>query len=493
MYSATDGINTASVAAPASGGLSPVGGQVSQAYPGDYSSPSVSGNNQVYTGSIPGSARTVSMPSSILGGAPVARQPLPAPSADVGNQAVATKSQAFPARPAASETASLSQTVADPVSTGTTPASGAKGWTGTSGTQVTVRRGETLYNLSRRYGVPVKEIMEANNITDANRVAAGQTLTIPSYVYSQSVPVSAPDANPKVAAARPPRTTSTNTPSAPEPQDAPSPDVAVLPQAPSSRERQAAEAQNAGSDANAASSNGNSQAQQQAAATAGGVYVVKSGDTLTRIAGAHGVSIDALKQANGLTQSTIRIGQQLKLPPAGAAEADPVQTASVQPKEDQPKAYTAPKPAAEAKAEVTETVKIDTNATAPASSGIDKLRWPARGQIITGYAKTENGRRNDGIDLSMPVGTAVKAAENGVVIYSGDGLKDYGNTVLVRHDDGLVTVYAHASELKVKRGDKVQRGQVIASSGMSGTAETPRLHFEVRKDATPVNPISYLE
>ncbi|MDZ7600753.1 MAG: M23 family metallopeptidase, partial [Hoeflea sp.] len=97
------------------------------------------------------------------------------------------------------------------------------------------------------------------------------------------------------------------------------------------------------------------------------------------------------------------------------------------------------------------------------------------------------------IDISLPAGTPVKAAENGVVIYSGDGLKEYGKTVLVRHDDGLVTVYAHANSLNVARGDKVVRGQVIASSGMTGAAKTPRLHFEVRKNATPVDPVKYLE
>jgi len=87
----------------------------------------------------------------------------------------------------------------------------------------------------------------------------------------------------------------------------------------------------------------------------------------------------------------------------------------------------------------------------------------------------------------------VKAAENGVVIYAGDGLKEFGNTVLVRHDNGMVTVYGHASALRVKRGEKVRRGQEIALSGMSGSADRPKLHFEVRKDATPVNPSGYLE
>ena len=93
----------------------------------------------------------------------------------------------------------------------------------------------------------------------------------------------------------------------------------------------------------------------------------------------------------------------------------------------------------------------------------------------------------------MPEGTPVKAAENGVVIYAGDGLKDFGNTVLVRHENGLVTVYGHASALKVKRGEKVKRGQEIARSGMSGTTDAPKLHFEVRKDSAPVDPSGYLE
>ena len=76
------------------------------------------------------------------------------------------------------------------------------------------------------------------------------------------------------------------------------------------------------------------------------------------------------------------------------------------------------------------------------------MRWPVRGRVISGYGKG-GGKSNDGIDIAVPEGTPVKAAENGVVIYAGDGLKEFGNTVLVRHENGLVTVYGHASELKV--------------------------------------------
>src|SRR6185312_15667379 len=130
---------------------------------------------------------------------------------------------------------------------------------------------------------------------------------------------------------------------------------------------------------------------------------------------------------------------------------------------------------------------VDTASAAPDATGVGKMRWPVRGRVITGFGKG-SGRSNDGIDIAVPEGTPVKAAENGVVIYAGDGLKEFGNTVLVRHEDGLVTVYGHASELKVARGDKVKRGQEIAVSGMSGTTDTPKLHFEVRKNSSPVDP-----
>jgi murein DD-endopeptidase MepM/ murein hydrolase activator NlpD len=137
--------------------------------------------------------------------------------------------------------------------------------------------------------------------------------------------------------------------------------------------------------------------------------------------------------------------------------------------------------------------KSDSGATAPQSTGIGKYRWPVSGAVIAGYGSNVDGNRNDGIDISVPEGTPIKAAENGVVIYAGNGLKQLGNTVLVRHDDGRVTVYGHAGSIGVTRGQKVTRGQTLASSGMSGDAKRPQVHFEVRKDATPVNPITFLE
>ena len=125
-------------------------------------------------------------------------------------------------------------------------------------------------------------------------------------------------------------------------------------------------------------------------------------------------------------------------------------------------------------------------------AGATDFRWPVRGRIISGFGKKASGERNDGINLAVPEGTSVKAAEDGEVIYSGNELKSYGNLILIRHDNGWVSAYAHNSELKVRRGDKIRRGQIVALSGMSGGVTTPQVHFELRKDATPVDPLSYL-
>ena len=119
------------------------------------------------------------------------------------------------------------------------------------------------------------------------------------------------------------------------------------------------------------------------------------------------------------------------------------------------------------------------------------MRWQVRGRVISAFG--EGKAAGDGLANKVPEGAPVKAAENGVVIYAGNGLKEFGNTVLVRHEDGLVTVYGHAKSLEVSRGDKVKRGQEIAQSGMSGNADSPQLHFEVRKNSAPVDPRKYLE
>ena len=115
-----------------------------------------------------------------------------------------------------------------------------------------------------------------------------------------------------------------------------------------------------------------------------------------------------------------------------------------------------------------------------------------RGRIIADFGTKPSGERNDGINLAVPEGTSVKAAEAGTVIYAGNELAGYGNLVLVRHADGWVSAYAHNSKITVKRGDTVQRGQTIAQAGMTGSVTSPQVHFELRKGAKPVNPMDYL-
>lgn len=128
----------------------------------------------------------------------------------------------------------------------------------------------------------------------------------------------------------------------------------------------------------------------------------------------------------------------------------------------------------------------------PLNGGAPSFRWPVKGRVIANFGAKTNGQQNDGIDLAVPEGTAVRAAEDGVVAYAGSELKGYGNLILVRHSNGYVTAYAHASEIMVKRNDQVRRGQVIAKSGQTGNVSAPQLHFEIRKGSSPVDPIQHL-
>ncbi|MCJ2032303.1 M23 family metallopeptidase [Methylobacterium sp. J-043] len=126
-------------------------------------------------------------------------------------------------------------------------------------------------------------------------------------------------------------------------------------------------------------------------------------------------------------------------------------------------------------------------AAAPAAPA-ESFRWPAKGRIINAYGSSGN----EGINIAVPEGTPVKAAEDGTVAYAGSDVKGYGKLVLVRHTNGYVSAYAHNGELDVRPGEKVKRGQTIAKSGATGNVTSPQLHFELRKGATPVDPMPHL-
>ncbi len=123
---------------------------------------------------------------------------------------------------------------------------------------------------------------------------------------------------------------------------------------------------------------------------------------------------------------------------------------------------------------------------------LPSFRWPVHGRVIAAFGARPNGVQNDGINLAVPEGTPIKAADDGVVAYAGNELKGYGNLVLIRHANGYVSAYANASQLLVKRGDSIKRGQVIAHAGQTGNVTSPQLHFEIRKGSTPVDPTKYL-
>jgi murein DD-endopeptidase MepM/ murein hydrolase activator NlpD len=123
-------------------------------------------------------------------------------------------------------------------------------------------------------------------------------------------------------------------------------------------------------------------------------------------------------------------------------------------------------------------------------AGVDRAHfvWPVRGRVISPFGQSDNGERNDGINIAARAGTPIRAAASGVVKYAGDELKGYGNLVLIQHDDGYVTAYAHAQSLMVSLGDRVEKGQVIGLAGATGDVDRPQLHFEIRRGVTPVNP-----
>jgi murein DD-endopeptidase MepM/ murein hydrolase activator NlpD len=130
------------------------------------------------------------------------------------------------------------------------------------------------------------------------------------------------------------------------------------------------------------------------------------------------------------------------------------------------------------------------SAEPPAAHG-GRFPWPVRGNIIAGYG-AGGGGKNDGINIAAPLGAPVRAIEGGEVAYAGNELKGYGNLVLVKHADGLISAYAHCQELLVKKGDKVAAGEVIARVGTTGGVKEPQLHFELRQGQHPVDPKEFL-
>ncbi len=339
------------------------------------------------------------------------------------------------------------------------------------GQSIDVQHGDTLYGLSKRHHVSVAELMSVNQLTSPN-LKPGQKLTLPSGTPSKGPhrPLTRPETRPVETAAAP---------IAP-----PSADIA----------------------AKYTSS-----------------YTVKPGDSLYAIARANKVPYGELQQVNGISDPRkVRPGTVLKMPAGfggAVAAAEPAAVAApvappAAPVTEAPRAIqstTQPTSilnggkqvaalhdkANDAPAEAAPAAAAKVAAAAPQAAAqagdSSKLRWPVNGKIIAGFGGRPDGTHNDGVNMSVPLGTEVHAAENGIVAYAGSELKGYGNLVLVRHDNGWVTAYAHNDELLVKRGDKIKRGQVIGKAGKTGTVDQPQVHFELRQGSKPVDPTPFME
>lgn len=304
-------------------------------------------------------------------------------------------------------------------------------WSAADGTTIIVGTNDTVDTIAQRYKVPAREIMRVNGLPTPRNLQPGQSLVIPRQVVASAPTMSAPQTKPATVA------------------------------------------------------------------SAGGVHVVNPGETLHSIARKNNIPAARLAKANNLPVTTqLKIGQKINVPGMKVTAAPaPQQKAALA----SAKPATAPVLVAEAPAArkesanlATETREVEKEAKQEATGGLPSFRWPVRGRVIAAYGAKTSGKQNDGINVAVPEGTPVKAAEDGVVTYSGNELKGYGNLVLVRHSNGYVTAYAHASELMVKRGETIKRGQTIAKAGQTGEVSSPQLHFEIRQGSTPVDPSKFL-
>ena len=315
-----------------------------------------------------------------------------------------------------------------------------------TGATVRVAEGMTLYSIAKANGLTVQQLAEANGIEQPYTVSTGRVLRIPGAATAQ-----VPDA--KFSTKKKPLSL------AEEEQIAPitSPKM-----------------------------------------KAGSTYRVENGDTLYSLGRKFKVSPFAIASLNGFAQDrALSLGQTLRIPAGGSVAALQVKPKKLVLDEENVADDSAQIAADENAGAPTALPKTQTSLKDVPAIPSDiapglAMRWPVRGKVISDFGKKPSGLKNEGINIAVPEGTSIRAAESGVVAYAGNELKGYGNLILIRHAGGYVTAYAHAKSLNVKRGDTVKRGDVIAVAGQTGAVQSPQLHFEVRKGATALDPKKYL-
>lgn len=240
------------------------------------------------------------------------------------------------------------------------------------------------------------------------------------------------------------------------------------------------------------------QAGQRLQIPGGRYHLVAEGETGIGIATAYGIPWRRILDTNGLTEPyVLRRGQRLLLPQDDQSRAASLEQRAAAFRIDIDDVLTGGQPATSDKAPAART----TAAPRPLPSNVPAAQpgtftgnfaWPATGKIVSRFGPGQSGAKNNGIDIGVPAGTPIRASADGVVAYAGDKVAVFGGLVLINHGSGWVSAYGHASRVDVVRGQKVTKGQIIGLTGDSGYASQPKLHFELRKDRAPVNPLDRL-
>lgn len=302
---------------------------------------------------------------------------------------------------------------------------------------IVVERGDTLYSLSKKYNTTVDDLARINNLSQPYQLSVGQRLRVQDMDAKNES------------------------------------DVLVI-NKPNNAVRTTTRVELA-------------------------TITVARGDTLYSLSRKYSVPVNDLAVMNKLTPPfNLSVGQQLRVPnlanvPVVAQQKTSV-ASSVVAKSSAGRADNITSAQPQKKTE-TKKISSDPSKKLPTISArsSSKFSWPVRGKILSGYGAKSNGLFNDGINISAKRGTAVKAAENGVVAYAGNEVKGMGNLIIIQHSGGWMTVYAHMDSMNVKRGNRVAVGQKIGSVGETGKVDSPQLHFEIRKGTKAYNPNTYLK
>ena len=365
-----------------------------------------------------------------------------------------------------------------------------------------VEEKDTLYKIARAHNVTARDLMVANDLDSTAAVLPGMVLRVPR---ADAAPVMARRTVPSVvtsvnkAEAALARLEGKAEPRAPEPSRV----VATLDTETETKLEAAA------SRVEPAAGKLPTTSMTTAKTTDSGVgYVehrVAAGETVYRISQNYKSSVIDIMALNDLqTPQDLKAGTMIKVPAGSGGNTSYDETAPAFEKAEVPQTVS-PYAQDTAKIEATAETKVDAVVAEqeritlmqkgridPLAAKSKGLAWPVKGKIIRKYGDQGAGVAHTGINIAVPENTPVLAAENGNVIYAGNGLKTYGNLVLIRHADGMVTAYGHNAKLLVAKGETIKKGQVVALSGKTGNVEVPQVHFEIRKAAKAVDPLRVL-